>query len=46
VNDVFVKIGKILYEIDYQMRTAASAFESHSRSRLEKAIAKREMVAI
>jgi SRSO17 transposase len=42
VSAAFVKIGKLREEIDYQMRTAASAFESHSRAKLEQALAKRE----
>ena len=45
VNTAFVKIGKLREEIDYQMRTAAAAFESHSRAKLERALAKRETVA-
>ena len=44
VNAAFVKIGKLREEIDYQMMTAAAAFESHSRTKLEKALAKREAV--
>lgn len=45
VNTAFVKIGKLREEIDYQMRTAAAAFESHSRAKLEQALAKREAAA-
>jgi len=45
VDTAFVKIGKLREEIDYQMRTAAAAFESHSRAKLKQALAKRETVA-
>ena len=41
VNATFVKIGKLREEIDYQIMTAAAAFESHSRAKLEQALAKR-----
>jgi len=44
VNAAFVKIGRLREEIDYQMRTAAAAFESHSRAKLEQALAKRGAV--
>jgi len=46
VNAAFVKIGKLREEIDYQMRTAANAFESHSRTKLELALSKRDAVTI
>lgn len=46
VNAAFIKIGKIREEIEYQLRTSASAFESHSRTRLKKAFAKRQQEAI
>ncbi len=45
VNAAFVKIGRLREEIDYQMRTAASAFESHSRAKLKHKLAKRAMAA-
>ncbi len=41
INAAFVKMGKLLAEVDYQMMTAASAFESHSRIKLERALEKR-----
>jgi SRSO17 transposase len=41
VNAAFVKIGKLREEIDYQLRTAAAAFESHSRAKLNQALARR-----
>jgi SRSO17 transposase len=44
VNAAFVKIGKLREEIDYQLMTAAAAFESHSRAKLEQALAKRVAV--
>jgi hypothetical protein len=44
VNAAFVKIGKLHAEINYQMMTAAAAFESYSRTKLQKALAKRETV--
>jgi SRSO17 transposase len=42
VNASLIKIGRLREEIDYQIRTAAASFESHSRAKLEQAIAKRE----
>lgn len=44
INAAFIKIGKLFDEIDYQVMTAASAFDSHSRTKLDKALAKREAV--
>jgi hypothetical protein len=41
VNAAFIKIGRLREEINYQMMTAASAFNSHSRIKLEQALAKR-----
>ena len=41
VSASFIKIGKLREEIDYQMMTAATAFESHSRAKMELAFAKR-----
>jgi len=41
VNAAFVKIGRLREEVDYQLRTAAAAFESHSRAKLNQALAKR-----
>ena len=41
VNAAFVKIGALRAEIDYQLMTAASAFESHTRTKLERALAQR-----
>jgi hypothetical protein len=45
VNAAFVKIGKLRGEIDYQLRTAAAAFESHSRTKLNQTLAKRGAAA-
>ena len=45
VNAAFVKIGRLHQEIDYQLMTAAAAFESHSRAKLKQALAKRESAA-
>ncbi len=45
VNAALIKIGRLREEIGYQMMTAAAAFESHSRTKLEQALAKREVVA-
>ncbi len=45
VNAAFVKIGRLREEIDYQLRTAAAAFESHSRAKLNQALAKRGAAA-
>ncbi len=44
-NAAFVKMGKLLEEIDYQMMTAANAFESHSRTKMERAFAQRRAEA-
>lgn len=44
VSAAFVKIGRLREEIDYHLRTAASAFESHSKSRLQQALSKRRVV--
>jgi SRSO17 transposase len=45
VNAAFVKIGRLREEIDYQLMTAAASFDSHSRAKLNQALAKRESVA-
>ena len=45
VNAAFVKIGRLREEVDYQLRTAAAAFESHSRAKLNQALAKRGAAA-
>lgn len=44
VNTALIKIGKLRDDIEYQMMTAACAFESHSRKKLEKEFAKRANV--
>jgi len=44
-NAAFVKMGKLLEEIDYQIMNAASAFESHSRTKMERAFAQRRAAA-
>ena len=39
VSASFVKVGKLLANVDYYLRSAAQAFDSHSRSALDKAFA-------
>jgi len=45
VSAAFIKMGKLLEEIDYQLMTAANAFESHSRTKMEIAHAQRRAAA-
>ncbi len=37
LNRIFIRTGEILKEIDYLLRSARDAFDSHSRNRLDKA---------
>jgi SRSO17 transposase len=38
ITATFVKVGAVMKEINYHLKTAAQAFDSHSRSTLERAL--------
>ena len=43
IGATFAKFGSVLEDINYRLRSAAQAFDSHSRTTLEHALAKNDM---
>jgi len=46
ISATFVKIGLLLKEVDYYLRTMAQAFDSHTRSAIRRALAAQDVFGI